>query len=335
MKKIINAPEEVVSQTLDGFLASGLGMYERAAEGIQGVRLAETKDKVALVIGGGSGHEPMFGMFLGDNLADAAACGNIFASPDPNTILQTVMSVEKGKGALLVYGNYAGDNLNFDMAAELLEDMGVQTRTVRVWDDVASAPKDRISDRRGIAGDVFVIRVAGASTAAGLSLEEAYRVTAKARDNTFTLGVALSGGTIPGEDKPSFTLPEDEIEFGMGVHGEKGIKRVPLQPADEIVDTLTDLILADSGIGRGDRVCTLVNGLGSTTLAELYIMNGRLAKKLEEEGVIIHSMDVGSYITCQEMAGASITLMRLDDELEAYMDKPCSGPHYSRGRVYG
>ena len=330
MKKIINAPADVAAQTLDGFIASGLGRYERVADGIQGVKLRDTKDKVALVIGGGSGHEPMFGMFLGENLADAAACGNIFASPDPNTIMQTVMAVEKGKGALLVYGNYAGDNLNFDMAAELLEDMGVQTRTVRVWDDVASAPKERTTDRRGIAGDVFVIKVAGAATAAGLSLEEAYRVTAKARDNTFTLGVALSGGTIPGESKPSFTLPEEEIEFGMGVHGEKGIKRVPMQTAAEIVDTLTDLILADSGIAAGDKVCTLVNGLGSTTLAELYIMNGELAKKLEEKGVSVHSMDVGAYITCQEMAGASVTPMKLDDELEQYMDVPCHGPHFSR-----
>lgn len=330
MKKILNDPGNVVSETLDGFIASGGGRYERVGEGIQGLKLTETRDKVALVIGGGSGHEPMFGMFLGDNLADAAACGNIFASPDPNTILQTVLSVEKGKGALLVYGNYAGDNLNFDMAAELLAEMGVPTRTVRVWDDVASAPKERITDRRGIAGDVFVIRAAGAATAAGLDLEEAYRVAEKARDNTFSLGVALSGGTIPGEKAPSFTLPEDEIEFGMGVHGEKGIRRVPMQSADEIVDTLTELILADAGIGKGDRVCTLVNGLGSTTLAELYIMNRRLAEKLAAAGVEIHSMEAGSYITCQEMAGASISLLHLDDELESYMDKPCYSPHYGR-----
>ncbi len=162
----------------------------------------------------------MFAFFVGDGLADAAACGNIFACPDPNTILRTAQAVDQGKGVLFVYGNYAGDNLNFDMAAQLLESFGVQSKTVRVMDDVASAPKGRITDRRGIAGDFYVIKIAGAATAAGLSLEEAYRVTAKARDNVFSVGIALSGCTLPGEENPIFTLPEDEIEFGMGVHGE-------------------------------------------------------------------------------------------------------------------
>jgi dihydroxyacetone kinase len=272
----------------------------------------------------------LFAMFLGENLADAAACGNIFASPDPNTIMKTAMSVEKGKGVLFVYGNYAGDNMNFDMAVELLEDMGIASRTVRVWDDVASAPKDRITDRRGIAGDVFIIKIGGAATGAGLSLEEAYRITAKARDNTFSIGVALSGATIPGEAKPSFELPEDEIEFGMGVHGEPGIKRVKHLPADEIVDTMTEKLLENSGIKSADKVCTLVNGLGSTTLSELYIMNRRLSLILQKKGIVVHDMEVNSYITCQEMAGASITLFKLDDELQKYFDMPCWSPHYSK-----
>jgi dihydroxyacetone kinase len=269
-------------------------------------------------------------MFLGENLADAAACGDIFASPDPNTIMKTVMSVQRGKGVLFIYGNYAGDKLNFDMAVEFLQDLGVSCKTVRVWDDVASAPKDRTTDRRGIAGDVFVIKIGGAVTGAGLPLEEAYRVTAKARDNTYSIGVALSGGTIPGETKPSFELPDDEIEFGMGVHGEPGIKRIKLQPADEIVDTLVEKILEDSGIKSGNTVCTLVNGLGSTTLSELFIMNRRLGKVLQEKGIALHDMDVNSYITCQEMAGASITLFKMDEELQNYFDMPCWSPYYSR-----
>lgn len=330
MKKIINHPNDVVAQTLDGLIMAGQGKYKRVEDGVQGIQLTDVLEKVAIVIGGGSGHEPMFEMFLGENLADAAACGNIFTSPDPGTIVKTVAAVERGRGALLLYGNYAGDNMNFDMAAELLEDMGIQTRTVRVWDDVASAPSDRIKDRRGIAGDLMVIKIAGAAAGAGLELDEVYRLAVKARDHTFSIGVALSGGTIPGESRPSFTLEEDEIEFGLGIHGEPGIRRAKLLPADEIVESLCDLVLEDSGICAGDEVCTLINGLGSTTLAELYIMNAKLGQLLAEKEIKIHSMDVGSYVTCQEMAGASITLCRMDEELKRYYDTPCSSPHYSR-----
>jgi dihydroxyacetone kinase len=332
MKKIINAPADVPIETIEGFLEAYGRQYERVA-GVKAIRRKAVPDKVAFVIGGGSGHEPLFGMFVGENLADAAACGNIFASPDPNTILQAALSVHKGKGVLFVYGNYAGDNMNFDMAAEMLEDMGVQSRTVRVWDDVASAPKERTEDRRGIAGDVFVIKIGGAATGAGLDLDEACRVTAKARDNVFSIGVALSGGTIPGESGPSFTLPDDEIEFGMGVHGEPGIMRMKITPADEIADILLDKIIEDSGIKAGDCVCTLVNGLGSTTLAELHIMNRRLAGRLREKGMSIHDMEVNSFITTQEMAGASVTLFRLDDELKEYYDMPCWSPYYSKRRI--
>lgn len=330
MKKIINTAGNVVRECLDGFILAHPRQYEGIA-GIKGVKTKDMQDKVAFVIGGGSGHEPMFSMFVGKNLADAAACGNIFASPDPNTILQTANAVNRGRGVLFVYGNYAGDNLNFDMAAEMLDDMGIPNRTVRVWDDVASAPRERIQDRRGIAGDFFVIKIGGAVTGAGLDLDEAFRVTAKARDNTFSIGVALSGGTIPGEDKPCFTLPEDEIEFGMGVHGEPGVRRVKLASADVITDTLLDIVLEDSGIRAGDQVCTLINGLGSTTLAEMYIMNRRLHQALSERAIDIYDMEVNSFITCQEMAGASITLFKLDGELKKYYDMPCSCPYYSKG----
>lgn len=329
MKKIINLPEDCVRETAEGFLAAHPTLYEKVPD-VAGIRVKNVKDKTALVIGGGSGHEPMFAFFVGDGLADAAAAGNVFASPDPGTILQTALSVDTGKGVLFVYGNYSGDNLNFDMAAELLEDMGVESRTVRVWDDVASAPKDRIEDRRGIAGDLFVVKIAGAATAAGLSLDEAYRVTAKARDNTYSIGVGLQGATIPGEEKPIFTLPDDEVEFGLGIHGEPGIRRMKMMSADEMVTTLVDLLLEDSGIGAGDTVCTYVNGLGSTTLMELHIMNRKLALLLEERGIHVHDMEVNSYVTTQEMAGASVTLLKLDDELRQYYDAPCSSPYYKK-----
>lgn len=327
MKKIINEASNAVDETLAGFVAAHGDKYG-LLEDVRGLYVKDKKDKTALVIGGGSGHEPLFAFFIGENLADAAACGNVFASPDPNTIMQTAMAVDSGKGVLFVYGNYAGDNLNFDMAAELLDSMGIESRTVRVMDDIASAPKERYDDRRGIAGDFFVIKVAGAATGAGLDLEEAYRVTAKARDNTYSIGIALSGCTLPGEKNPIFTLPEDEMEYGMGVHGEPGVKRVKMQPADEIVEELVERLQEDSGIKEGDKVCTLVNGLGATTLAELYIMNRKLKEVLEGKGIAIHEMEVNSYITSQEMAGASITLMKLDEELEKYYNAPCESVYY-------
>ena len=220
--------------------------------------------------------------------------------------------------------------MNFDMAAEMLEEEGIPSRTVRVTDDIASAPKDRLYDRRGIAGDFFVIRIAGAATASGLSLDEAFRVTEKANQNTFTIGVGLSGATIPGEEKPIFTLPDGEIEFGLGIHGEPGVKRTKLLPADEPVDNLYENLLADSGIQAGDCVCCYVNGLGSTTLMELCIMNRRLRQLLERDGIQIHDMEVNSLVTTQEMAGASITLMKVDDELKRYYDMPCTSPYYTR-----
>lgn len=328
-KKIINHPADVVQETASGFIAAYGDRYEKLPI-VAGLKVKNVKDKVALVIGGGSGHEPMFAFFIGDGLADAAAAGNVFASPDPNTIMQTVISVDSGKGVLFVYGNYSGDILNFDMAAELLEDIGIESRTVRVWDDIASAPRDRIEDRRGIAGDLFVVKIAGAATSAGLDLEEAYRVTAKARDNTFSIGVGLAGATIPGEENPIFTLPDDEIEYGLGIHGEPGIRRAKMLCADDLVTELFEALLQDSGIKSGDTVCSYVNGLGSTTMMELYIMNRKLRALLDEKRIPVHDMQVGSYITTQEMAGASISLLKLDDELQHYFDMPCSSPHYSK-----
>jgi len=283
------------------------------------------------MIGGGSGHEPVFAFFLGNNLADVSASGNIFASPDPYTILECAKAAHAGAGILMVYGNYAGDNLNFDMAADMMTDEGIESRTVRVWDDVASAPKDRITDRRGIAGDIFVIKIGGAVTGTLRDLDECFRITTKARDNVYSMAIGLTGGTIPGADKPTFVLPDDEMEFGLGAHGEPGIRRVKLMTADEIVDVLTDYILKDSGITSGDKVCTLINGLGATTLLELHVMNRRLAKVLKDKGITIHDMEVNSYLTTQEMAGASITLLKLDDELQKYYDMPCDSPYFKKG----
>lgn len=328
-KKIINDPADVVKEEAEGFLAA-FGNDIKAVPGVNGlVRKHIPAGKTALVIGGGSGHEPMFGFFLGENLADAAANGNVFASPDPVTITKTAQAASRGAGVLFVYGNYAGDNLNFDKAAENLEREGIAVKTVRIWDDIASAPKERITDRRGIGGDVLALKIAGAACAE-LNLDEAYRVTAKARDNLWSIGVGLEGATIPGQKEPIFTLPPDEMEYGLGIHGEPGIRRIRMETADEIADNLVKALLEESGIREGDTVCTYVNGLGSTTLMELMILNRRLRQVLDGQGIHVHDMDVNSLVTTMEMAGASISLMKMDDELLHYYDQPCVSPYYTK-----
>ncbi len=328
-KKIINDPADCVREEGEGFLAA-FGRDIAGVPGVNGlVRKNIPEGKTALVIGGGSGHEPMFGFFLGENLADAAANGNVFASPDPVTIRKTAETASRGAGVMFLYGCYAGDNLNFDKAAEELEKEGIPTRTIRVWDDIASAPRERITDRRGIAGDVLMLKVAGAACAE-LPLEEAYRVSAKARDNLYSIGVGLEGATIPGQKEPIFTLPADEMEYGLGIHGEPGIRRIKMQTADEIVTELVTAILEESGIQAGDTVCTYVNGLGSTTLMELMIMNRKLKMLLDEKGILVHDMDVNSLVTTMEMAGASISIMKMDQELLRYYDMPCRSPYYNK-----
>ena len=335
MRKIINSPDNVVSEMMEGYISAYGRYYEKHPE-VNGVILRRRrKDKVALVIGGGSGHEPLFSGFVGKGLADAAACGNIFASPDPNTVYKTGKAVNQGKGVIFVYGCYAGDNLNFDMGEEFLNDEGIPTAHVRVWDDVASAPKDRIEDRRGIAGDVFVIKVAGAACDAGLSLEEVTKVTEKARDNTKTIGVATAPAQLPGIDKPIFELPEGEIEYGMGLHGERGVLRTTWQDADVRVEKMYGQIMEDAGIQAGDEVCVLVNGLGSTTITELAIAYRKVKKLLDKDKIKVHDADLNSYCTSQEMGGFSITLFKLDEELKGYYDMPCYCPFYAKGELTG
>lgn len=333
MRKIINAPEAVVEEMMEGYISAYQKYYEKHPE-VNGVLLKKhRKDKVALVVGGGSGHEPMFAGFVGKGLADAAACGNVFASPDPNTIYETAKAVEQGKGVLFVYGCYAGDNLNFDMGEEFLNSDGIPTSHVRVWDDVASAPKERISDRRGIAGDVFVIKVAGAACDTVETLEEAARIAEKARDNTFSIGVATAPAQLPGVEKPIFELPEGEIEYGMGIHGERGILRTTWQSADTLVEKMYGQLKEESGVQSGDEVCVLMNGLGSTTITELAIAFRKLKELLAADGIKVHDTDLNSYCTSQEMGGFSISLFKLDEELKKYYDMPCYCPFYAKGET--
>jgi dihydroxyacetone kinase-like protein len=329
-KKIVNVPENAVAEMLEGYIAA-YGRYFEKVPNVNGVLYKNRrKGKTALVIGGGSGHEPMFSGFAGRGLADAAACGNIFASPDPLTIAETARAAQSGRGALFVYGNYAGDNLNFDMAEEMLNDEGIRTAHVRVWDDCASAPPGRIEDRRGIAGDVFVVKIAGAACDAGLSLEEAAAAAGKARANLRSIGVAVSPGRIPGNDKPTFELGENEIEYGMGLHGEPGIERTVMGSADELVTIMYQNLVKDMPLNRGDEICVLINGLGSTTILEMGIVYRRVKQLLDEAGVRVYDADINSYCTCMEMGGFSISILRLDEELKKYYDAPCWCPFYSR-----
>ena len=322
MKKIINDPKQVVPELLEGLVEAYHGKVKKL-EGVNAlVKTTLPKGKVGLLIGGGSGHEPLFHGFVGENMGDGAACGNIFAAPTPDVILAATQALDQGRGVLYLYGNYAGDNMNFDIAAEMAAEEGIRTKTVRIWDDVASAPPERSEDRRGIAGDLFVIKIAGGVSATAADLEEVFRVTAKARDHTRSMGVAVSAGSIPETGEPTFELPEDEIEIGMGMHCEPGVSREKLLPADALVDKMMDKILADLPFRRGDEVCLLINDLGATTMMELLIVNRRVRRILRERGIQVYDTCMGSFATCQEMAGFSITLMRLDDELKRYYDMP-------------
>ena len=324
VKKILNDPKQVVTELLEGLIAAYGGAVKSLSDPRALVKANLPLNKVGLLIGGGSGHEPLFPAFIGDNLSDGAACGNIFAAPTPNTILEATRALNQGRGVLYLYGNYAGDNMNFDIAAEMAAEEGIRVKTVRIWDDVASAPLARKTERRGIAGDLFVIKVAGAAAAVINDLEEVYRVAAKARDCTASMGVAVAAGSIPETGQPTFELPADEIEIGMGLHGEPGVSREKMLPADAIVARMMDTILPDLPFREGDNVCLLINDLGSTTMMELWIANRKVNQILQAKGLQVHDTIVGSYCTCQEMAGFSISLMKLDDELKSFYDMPAN-----------
>jgi dihydroxyacetone kinase-like protein len=330
-KKLINDPARVVPELLEGLLRANGGRIVQVGP-VGAIAKASMPDaKVAVLIGGGSGHEPLFHGFLGEGMADGAACGNIFAAPTPDVILAVTRAVNRGAGVLFLYGNYAGDIMNFDLAAEMAAEEGIRVRTVRIWDDVASAPPDQQELRRGIAGDLFVVKIAGAAAATLGDLDDVVRVTEKARDATRSIGVAVAAGSIPETGERTFELGDDEIEIGMGVHGEPGVRRQAMAPADEIVDFMADQIIADLPFVAGDDVCLLVNNLGSTTMMELLIAARRLFAILDRRGITVHDTTVGTFVTCQEMAGFSFTLLRLDDELRRFYDMPARSIGFTRG----
>ena len=332
-KKLINAPEDLIAEAIEGMVLAHPGML--TVEGPTGravVAVDAPRDgKVGIVIGGGSGHEPAFAGYVGRGLADAAAVGNVFASPSPEQIMDAARAVDGGAGILFLYGNYTGDVMNFDMAAEECEAAGIAVRSVQVTDDVASAPADRAGERRGIAGDFFVFKIAGAAAELGRDLDACEAAARHANANTRSMGVALTACSMPQTLKPNFEIGPDEMEIGMGLHGEPGIRRGKLEPADAVTGELMAPILADMDLKAGDRVAVLVNGLGATGQLELYIIHRRVAQILAARGVAIHHSWVGEYATSLEMAGASVTLIKLDDDLALLLDTPCRTPALTVG----
>lgn len=326
-KKLINDPFAAVDESLEGFVAAHADIVALAEPRVV-VRRSPAAGKVGIVVGGGSGHEPAFAGYVGTGMADAAACGNIFASPPPNVVLAAIRAANMGRGVLMAYGNYAGDVMNFGLAAQMATAEGIEVREIRVADDVASAPKQESGKRRGIAGDIIVFKCIGAAAERGLSLAEVERIGLAASAATRSIGVALSACEVPGSGRPTFELAGGEMEIGMGVHGEPGIERGPLRPADEVAQALVDAILADAGDLGAREVALLVNGLGATAHLEQYILYRGARRALEAAGFSVVRSYVGEFITSLEMTGASVTVTVLDGELSTLLDAEARTPKF-------
>lgn len=324
MKKIINNPNDVVKEALEGMQMA----YRDKLEYVPGFELIVRKDlknKVGIISGGGSGHEPLHAGYVGEGMLDAAVAGNVFSSPSPDRISEAIERVDKGEGVLLVIKNYSGDIMNFGLSKDMAEADDKKVATVIVKDDVAVEDSTYSTGRRGIAGTVFVHKIAGAMAEKGASLEEVERVANKAIANIRSMGMAMSACTLPAVGKPGFVLAEDEMEVGMGIHGEPGIERTSIKSAKETAEVLLEKILKDYDYSNGE-VALLVNGLGATPLMELYILNREVCNLLEEKNIKVYKNMVGNYTTALDMSGCSLTLMKLDNELKELLDAPCDTP---------
>jgi dihydroxyacetone kinase len=321
MKKVLNNIENAVPELAKGIAAacSDLELDERYKI-IK--RKSIDKSKVSLISGGGSGHEPAHAGFVGKGMLTAAVLGDVFASPSSTQVYNAILQTESDAGTLLIIKNYSGDCMNFDTAAENAADDGIRVESVYVGDDIAVEDSLYTVGRRGVAGTLFVHKIAGAAAEAGAELAETKRIAQKTIDSVKSIGVALTSCTVPAKGSPTFSLGEDEIEFGVGIHGEPGIERQALRSSKELVADMVDKLLGETGLAAGDSCAVMVNGLGGTPLMELYIVYGDVAGVLKEKGIAVHKPFVGNYMTSLDMAGFSITLLRLDDELTALLDAP-------------
>ena len=328
MKKILNDPFAYVDEMLAGLCAAHPEYYRRT--GPEGRVIARAsgvvRGKVGVVSGGGSGHLPVFTGYVGKGLLDACAIGDVFSSPSVDQMADAIRAANGGAGVLRLYGNYGGDNMNFDMAGEIVEMEGIETATVRVADDVASATLEERSKRRGVAGLVYAYKIAGAKAEMRAGVREVTKVAQRAADACRSVGVALTACTVPAVGRPTFEISESEMEIGMGIHGEPGVRRGTLRPADAIAEEMLALLLEDMPLKPGDRISVLVNSLGATPPEELYIIYRYVAGRLADQSVTIVNPLVGRYATSMEMAGLSLTLCKLDSELEALLKAPCDCP---------
>ena len=316
MKKLINNPENAVNEMLEGFVKA-YPQYVKRLEGLNVIVRSNPKtEKVALVSGGGSGHEPAHAGYVGEGMLDAAVAGEVFTSPTPDQVYEAIKAVDNGKGVLLIIKNYTGDIMNFEMASDMAKDEGIEVEQVVVNDDVAVEDSTYTTGRRGIAGTIFVHKIAGAKAEMGSSLQEVKNVAEKVIKNVKSMGMALTSCTLPAVGKPSFTLGDNEMEIGIGIHGEPGTHRDEIKPADEIVDELLNKIFDNLKLDSGDEVAVMVNGMGATPLMELNIANSRINDVIVNKGIKIVRTYIGNYMTSLDMAGFSITLLKLDDELK-------------------
>lgn len=331
MKKIINRPEDAVREMLAGMVKAHPDMIT-VLSGTQAVIRSDApvKGKVALMTGGGSGHEPAHGGFVGRGMLDGALAGAVFCAPSLDDGVAALKRINGGAGVLFIVKNYTGDILLFDMVAEEAEDMGIPVKRVVVADDVAVERREGTTGRRGVAGTVFVHKVAGAMADRGANLEAVHRVAQKAADSVRTMGMAISPCLVPGRDKPNFELGEGEMEFGTGIHGEPGIRRESMGVAHAIVAEMMDRIVSDLPYESGDEVAVMVNGMGATPLMELYIVHNEVAGRLAAEGISLARSYVGEFMTSLEMGGFSISLLKLDSELRSLLDHPCETPGLTR-----
>lgn len=318
MKKIINKPEDVVNEMLEGLVKSGKE-YIKRLEGYNVIVRAEKDDKVALVSGGGSGHEPSHAGYVGYGMLDAAVAGEVFTSPTPDQILEAIKAVDSKKGVLLIIKNYSGDIMNFDMAAEMAEMEGIEVQKVVVNDDVAVENSTYTTGRRGVAGTVFVHKIAGAAAQSGMEISKVKEIANRVIANVRTMGMSLGPCTVPALGKPSFSLEENEIEMGLGIHGEPGTHKEELRSADELSEYMVGKILEDIEISKDEEVAVMINGLGATPLMELYIVNRKVNELLAAKGIVIDKTYVGNYMTSIEMPGFSITILKLDNELKSLL----------------
>lgn len=322
MQRIMNDPDDIVDEMLKGFLKAHSDIVE-ATDNSRVVKAKEMPSgKVGVVTGGGSGHKPAFIGYVGKNMCDAAAVGEICSSPTAAAFLDAFKAADTGKGVVCLYGNYSGDNMNVKMAVKMAKKQGIEVKTVVANDDIASAPKEQREKRRGVAGEVLMWKAGGAKAALGGALDEVIAAAQKAIDNTRSVGIGLTPCTLPAVGHPNFEIKEGTMEVGIGHHGEPGIEICALETADKMSKRMVDVVFSDASFDSGDEVVVLVSGLGATPVMELYVLYDEIDKCLREKGVRIYKAYVGNYFTSLEMMGATLTVMKLDEELKELMDLP-------------